>query len=93
MERMSDDVLINCKNAAALLGISPRTLERYVAEAQIPYIRLPQRGERAPIRFSRSQLRRWLDQRTVKPSALSRFREDTHVEQVREDEISGRLSA
>ena len=93
MERMSDDVLISCKDAAALLGISPRTLERYVAESQIPYIRLPQRGERAPIRFSRSQLRRWLDQHTVKPSPLGRFRGNTHVEEIREDEVSGRLSA
>ena len=93
VKRMSDDGLINCKDAAALLGISPRTLERYVAEAQIPHIRLPQRGERAPIRFSRSQLRRWLEQHTVKPLSLSRFRGNTHVEEVREDEIPGRLSA
>ena len=93
MERMEDGVLINCKDAAALLGISPRTLERYVAEAQIPYIRLPQRGERAPIRFSRSHLRKWLDQHTVKPSPLSRFRGNTHAGEVREDEVPGRLSA
>ena len=93
MERMSDDLLLNCKGAAALLGISPRTLERYVAEAQIPYIRLPQRGERAPIRFSRSHLRKWLDQHTVKPSPLSRFRGNTHAGEVREDEVPGRLSA
>jgi hypothetical protein len=85
MERMSDDLLLNCKDAAALLGISPRTLERYAAEAQIPYIRLPQRGERAPIRFSRSHLRKWLDQHTVKPSPLSRFRGNTHAGEVRED--------
>ena len=90
---MSDDVLLNCKDAAALLGISPRTLERYVAEGQIPYIRLPQRGERAPIRFSRSQLRKWLDQHTVKPSPLSRLRGSTNAREVPEDEVSRRLSA
>jgi excisionase family DNA binding protein len=88
---MTDDVLINSKDAAALLGVSPRTLERYVAEAQIPYIRLPQRGERAPIRFSRLQLRKWLEQHTVKPLQTSRFRGDAHVSEVRQDEISGRL--
>lgn len=90
---MSDDVLINCKDAATMLGISPRTLERYVAEGQIPYIRLPQRGERAPIRFSRSQLRKWLDQHTIKPSPLSRLRGNTHAGEIREDEVSRRLSA
>jgi excisionase family DNA binding protein len=90
---MTDDVLINSKDAAALLGVSPRTLERYVAEAQIPYIRLPQRGERAPIRFSRLQLRKWLEQHTVKPLQASRFRGEVHVAEVREDEVSGRLPA
>jgi len=88
---MTDDVLINSKDAAALLGVSPRTLERYVAEAQIPYIRLPQRGERAPIRFSRLQLRKWLEQHTIKPLHASRFKGDPHVAKVRQDEISGRL--
>jgi excisionase family DNA binding protein len=90
---MSDEVLMNCKDAAALLGISPRTLERYVAETQIPYIRLPRRGERGPIRFSRSQLRKWLDQHTVKPSQLSRFGENSHGREVREDEVPRRISA
>ncbi|MCZ2078722.1 MAG: helix-turn-helix domain-containing protein [Bryobacterales bacterium] len=84
---------MNSKDAAALLGVSPRTLERYVAEAQIPYIRLPQRGERAPIRFSRLQLRKWLEQHTVKPLQSSRFKGGVHVAEVRQDEISGRLPA
>ena len=45
---MIEDSLINCKDAAEFLGISPRTLERYVAEAQIPHIQLPRRGDRGP---------------------------------------------
>lgn len=90
---MSDDLLLNSKDAAALLGISPRTLERYVAEAQIPYIRLPQRGERAPIRFSRLQLKKWLDQHTIKPSPLLRLRGNIHAREVREDKVPGSLSA
>jgi excisionase family DNA binding protein len=90
---VSDDVLINCKDAAALLGISSRTLERYVAEAQIPYIRLPQRGERAPIRFSRLQLKKWLEKHTIKPAPFSRVRGSRHVGEVFEDQVSGRLPA
>lgn len=90
---MTDDVLINFKDAASLLGVSPRTLERYVAEAQIPYIRLPQRGGRAPIRFSRPHLRKWLEQHTVKPIQTSRFRGGARVSEVHQDEISGSLPA
>jgi len=93
MNIVTDDILITCKDAAALLGISPRTLERYVAEAQIPYIRLPRRGERSPIRFSRSQLRKWLDQHTVKPTSLGRYRGTTNVTEVHEDQIPRRVPA
>ena len=90
---MVEDGLINCKDAAEFLGISPRTLERYVAEAQIPHIRLPRRGERGPIRFSRMQLKKWLEQHTIKPSQLSRFRGNTDGEEVCKDEVSRSLSA
>ncbi len=90
---MTEDGLINCKDAAEFLGISPRTLERYVAEAQIPHIRLPRRGDRGPIRFSRAQLKKWLEQHTIKPSQLSKFKGNTDVEEIRKDEVPGRLSA
>jgi Helix-turn-helix domain len=53
--------------AARFLCISSRTLGRYVREAAIPYTPLPKRGARLQIRFLRSQLIRWLQQRTVRP--------------------------
>jgi excisionase family DNA binding protein len=63
----SDDVVLNYREAAKFLGVSERTLERYVRESRIPYVRFPQRGERrAVVRFLRSQLLQWLRQRTVR---------------------------
>lgn len=53
--------------AAKFLGISSRTLDRYVREVAIPYTPLPKRGTRVQVRFLRSQLITWLRQRTVKP--------------------------
>ena len=67
MTPASDDLVLNYVEAARFLGISERTLERYVQESRIPYVRFPQRGERRTVvRFLRSQLLQWLKQRTVR---------------------------
>ncbi|PWU11996.1 MAG: hypothetical protein C5B51_01585 [Terriglobia bacterium] len=55
--------------AAELLGLSKRTVERYVAERRIPFVQLPNRGTRVRVRFLRTQLLAWLDRQTVKPSS------------------------
>jgi len=69
----SDDLVLNYVEAARFLGISERTLERYVRESRIPYVRFPQRGERRTVvRFLRSQLLQWLKQRTVHAARASR---------------------
>ena len=52
--------------AALLLKVSARTLERWTREGLVPYIRLPQRGRWSGVRFSRNPLLRWLRQRTVR---------------------------
>ena len=62
----SDDEILTYGEAARLLKVSPRTVERWTREGRIPYIRLPERGAWSGIRFSRHQLLRWLRQRTVK---------------------------
>jgi excisionase family DNA binding protein len=58
--------ILTYKEAARLLKISARTLERWTREGLIPYIRLPERGTWSGVRFSRKQLLRWLRQRTVR---------------------------
>jgi excisionase family DNA binding protein len=58
--------VLTIDEVAQLLGVSRRTVERYVQESRIPFIRL-QRGRRGPVRFLRSRLLKWLSQLTVKP--------------------------
>ena len=58
--------------AAAFLGLSPRTLERYVREGRIPYVPLPKRGAWSGVRFLRHQLLQWLEGRSVKPARVRR---------------------
>jgi excisionase family DNA binding protein len=58
--------ILTYPEAARLLKISARTLERWTREGLVPYIRLPQRGRWSGVRFSRSELLRWLRRRTVR---------------------------
>jgi predicted DNA-binding transcriptional regulator AlpA len=57
-----DDQLIDQRGAAALIGNSERTLERWRAERTgPPYIKLSPRA----VRYSRAGLIEWLRSRTV----------------------------
>lgn len=60
------DEILTYREAARLLRVSARTLERWTREGRIPCIRLPARGTWSGVRFSRKQLLRWLRGRTVK---------------------------
>jgi len=66
-EALPSAEVMTMDQAARFLGISSRTLERYVREAAVPYAPLPKRGARVSVRFLRSQLVKWLQQRTVRP--------------------------
>jgi hypothetical protein len=66
MDEANDQALMTYVESAEFPGISDRTLERYVHDCRIPYIQLPKRGAWAGVRFMRSQLLHWLQQRTVK---------------------------
>jgi len=62
-------LVMSASEAAQFLGISTRTLERYVQESRVPYVPFPRRGaSRTVVRFVRSQLVQWLEQRTVRPA-------------------------
>jgi excisionase family DNA binding protein len=62
----SDEQVLTYREAAQVLKVSARTLERWTREGLVPYIRLPQRGRWSGVRFSRNQLLRWLRNRTVR---------------------------
>jgi excisionase family DNA binding protein len=60
-----DDILTT-DEAARLLKVSTRTLERWRVRRRIPYVEYPKQGACAPIRFRRSDILQWLRQRVVK---------------------------
>lgn len=62
-----EKIVLSYEEAADFLGVSERSLERYVREGLIPYVRLPRRGAWAGVRFLRSDLLKWLERQTVKP--------------------------
>jgi len=56
------DQLLDERGAAALLGVSTRTMERWRAERTgPPFVRLSARA----IRYSRAALLRWIAEKTV----------------------------
>lgn len=70
-DHASPQEVMNMEEAAKLLCISTRTLDRYVRESMIPYSPLPRRGARVRVLFLRSQLMTWLRQRTIRPDRRS----------------------
>jgi excisionase family DNA binding protein len=62
-----DDILTT-EEAAKLLKVSERTLERWRVRRRIPYVGYPRQGTWAPVRFRRADILEWLRQHVVKPS-------------------------
>lgn len=60
-------ILLDRKQAAELLTLSVRTLDRYVTQRLIPYVKLPG----GQIRFKRPDLLKWIDKQTVKASTFA----------------------
>src|SRR5213594_4348545 len=60
-----DDILTT-EEAAKLLKVSERTLERWRVRRRIPYVEYPRQGTWAPVRFRRADLLEWLRQHVVK---------------------------
>ena len=61
-----DGGLLTVRQAAEFLQISPATCHRRATLGDIPCVRL-WTGRRAPLRFRRDELERWLEARRVKP--------------------------
>jgi excisionase family DNA binding protein len=58
------DLLMTKREAASFLRVSVRTVERWVCERKVPFVRLPGRGG---IRFRQKALLRWVENRGVRP--------------------------
>lgn len=64
---LGEDEILTKEQLAELLQVSKRTIERWVEEARVPYIRLPRRGAKCTVRFLRSNVLRWLRRNEQKP--------------------------
>jgi excisionase family DNA binding protein len=62
-----DDIL-TAEEAAKLLKVSERTLERWRVRRRIPYVEYPRQGAWSLVRFRRVDLLEWLRQHVVKPN-------------------------
>lgn len=62
----AQDDILTTEEAARLLKVSVRTLERWRVRRRIPYVEYPRQGAWAPVRFRRSDILEWLRQRVVK---------------------------
>jgi excisionase family DNA binding protein len=58
--------ILTTEEAAQLLKVSVRTLERWRLRRRIPYVEYRRQGAWAPVRFRRSDILEWLRQRVVK---------------------------
>ncbi len=56
----TEEEILTKEQLAEFLHVSKRTVERWVEEARVPFIRLPKRGAKCNVRFLRSNILRWL---------------------------------
>jgi len=62
-----DTEIMTKKQLSKMLQVSQRTIERWIAENRVPYIRMPRRGTRTEVRFLRSKINIWITKLNVKP--------------------------
>jgi excisionase family DNA binding protein len=67
----TEDEVITKEELAELLQVSTRTVERWVEESRIPFIRLPKRGSKSNVRFLKSNVLQWLRKSESKPARSS----------------------
>lgn len=58
------EALLDTEGAARMLGISPRTVQGWVRQRRIPYVKLSE-GRTGLTRFRPSDLRAWIAARVV----------------------------
>lgn len=63
---MSEEALIDTDAASALLGISPRTLQGWVRQKRVPFVKLGE-GKGSLTRFRPASLRDWIKAQEIKP--------------------------
>ncbi len=72
---MTEDEILTKEELAQLLHVSKRTVERWIAECSIPFIKLPKRGSKTNIRFLKMNVMQWLKKNEKKPLGKFRYEE------------------
>lgn len=72
---MNEDEILTKEQLAELLHVSKRTVERWIAECTVPFVRLPKRGAKTNIRFLRTNVMQWLKKNERKPLGKFRYEE------------------
>lgn len=67
---MNPEEVLTKEQLAELLQVSERTVERWIEERRIPFVRLPQRGSRSVVRFIKSAVVQWLKRTESKPAKI-----------------------
>ena len=86
-----NDQLLNCKDAAALLGINIRTLRKWIARGMVPCIKYSNRV----VKFRRDDLLRWQESKTVVPPSLEHpaARRKRSDEKIKADKLEAEIKA
>ena len=63
-EAAEAEALLDTEEAARMLGISPRTVQGWVRQRRIPYVKLSE-GRTGLTRFRPADLRAWIEARVV----------------------------
>jgi excisionase family DNA binding protein len=72
---MNEEEILTKEELAELLQVSKRTIERWIAECSIPFIKLPKRGSKTNVRFLKTNVLQWLKKNEKKPSGKFRYEE------------------
>ena len=59
--------LLNTQEVAEMLGVSRRTIEGWVHQKRIPYVKLGTSGKGSLLRFRLDSLNAWIQEREVHP--------------------------
>ena len=61
--------LLDTAEVAALLGVSRRTVEKWVGQKRIPYVKLGTAGRGSLLRFRSDSITAWIAAQEVQPDA------------------------
>lgn len=72
---MTEEEVLTKEQLAELLHVSKRTVERWITECSVPFIKLPERGSKTNVRFLKSNVLQWLKKKEKRPLGKFKYEE------------------